>query len=41
MQITGRRRTAVEQTYISRTSGIKTKDKIGYMMGDLASCLVF
>ena len=31
----------MEQTYISRTSGIKTKDKIGYMMGDLASCLVF
>ena len=31
----------MEQTYISRTSGIGTKDKIGYAMGDLASCLVF
>jgi len=31
----------VEQSYISRTSGIKAKDKIGYAMGDLASCLVF
>ena len=31
----------MEQSYISRTSGIKTRDKIGYAMGDLASCLVF
>ena len=28
-------------SYIARTSGIKMKDKIGYAMGDLASCLVF
>ena len=31
----------MEKSYISRTSGIKAKDKIGYAMGDLASCLVF
>ena len=31
----------MEQSYIVRTSGIKAKDKIGYAMGDLASCLVF
>ena len=31
----------MEQTYIARTSGIQMKDKIGYAMGDLASCLVF
>lgn len=31
----------MEQSYISRTSGIKMKDKIGYAFGDLASCLVF
>ena len=31
----------MEQGYIARTSGIKAKDKIGYAMGDLASCLVF
>ena len=31
----------MERSYISRTSGIKAKDKIGYAMGDLASCLVF
>ena len=31
----------MDQSYISRTSGIKTKDKIGYMMGDLGSLLVF
>ena len=31
----------MEQSYISRTSGIKARDKIGYAMGDLASCLVF
>ncbi len=29
------------ESYISRTSGIKMKDKIGYAFGDLASCLVF
>ena len=29
------------QSNIARTSGIKGKDKIGYAMGDLASCLVF
>ena len=29
------------QSYISRTSGIGTRDKIGYAMGDLASLLVF
>ena len=28
-------------SYISRTSGIGTRDKIGYAMGDLASLLVF
>ena len=31
----------MEQSYISRTSGIGTRDKIGYAMGDLASLLVF
>ena len=31
----------MEQSYISRTSGIRMKDKIGYAFGDLASCLVF
>ena len=31
----------MEQSYIQRTSGIKTRDKVGYAMGDLASCLVF
>ncbi len=31
----------MEQSYIARTSGIQMKDKIGYAMGDLASCLVF
>ena len=31
----------MDSSYISRTSGIKAKDKIGYAMGDLASCLVF
>ncbi|MBQ5985720.1 MAG: MFS transporter, partial [Clostridia bacterium] len=29
------------KSYIARTSGITAKDKIGYAMGDLASCLVF
>ena len=27
------------KSYIARTSGITAKDKIGYAMGDLASCL--
>ena len=31
----------MDTSYISRTSGIKARDKIGYAMGDLASCLVF
>ena len=31
----------MEQGYIARTSGIGTKDKIGYAMGDFGSCLVF
>lgn len=31
----------METSYISRTSGIDTRDKIGYAMGDLASLLVF
>ena len=31
----------MEQSYIARTSGIKARDKLGYAMGDLASCLVF
>jgi hypothetical protein len=30
-----------EQSYISRTSGLKAKDYIGYAMVDLAGCLVF
>ena len=31
----------MDQSYISRTSGIRAKDKFGYAMGDLAACLVF
>ena len=31
----------MEQSYISRTSGIKARDKIGYAMGDVGSLLVF
>ncbi len=31
----------MDNSYISRTSGIRGKDKIGYAMGDLASLLVF
>ena len=31
----------MDKSYISRTSGIRAKDKFGYAMGDLASCLVF
>ena len=31
----------MENTNIARTSGIRAKDKIGYAMGDLASCLLF
>lgn len=29
------------QSFIARTSGLKTKDYIGYAMGDTACCLVF
>lgn len=32
---------ATEKSYISRTSGLKTKDYIGYALGDTACCLVF
>ena len=31
----------MNQGYIASTSGIGARDKIGYAMGDLASCLVF
>ena len=31
----------MDNANIARTSGIKAKDKIGYAMGDLASCLIF
>jgi len=31
----------MNESYISRTSGIGAKDKLGYAMGDLASLLVF
>ena len=31
----------MDTSYISRTSGIKAKDKLGYAMGDFASLLVF
>ena len=30
-----------ESSYISRTSGLKTKDYAGYAMIDAAGCLVF
>ena len=30
-----------QQSYISRTSGIKGKDKLGYALGDFGSCLLF
>ena len=30
-----------EQSYIARTSGLKTKDYLGYAMVDAAGCLVF
>ncbi len=30
-----------ERSYISRTSGLKTKDYVGYALGDTACCLVF
>lgn len=33
--------TAGEMSFISRTSGLKTKDYIAYAMGDTACCLVF
>jgi len=29
------------ESYISRTSGIRMKDKLGYAFGDVGSCLVF
>ena len=29
------------QSYIARTSGLKTKDYLGYAMGDAAGCLIF
>ena len=31
----------MEQSYITQTSGIGMKDKLGYAFGDLASCLIF
>ena len=31
----------MDNTNISATSGIRAKDKFGYAMGDLASCLLF
>ncbi len=31
----------MEESCVARTSGIGTRDKIGYAMGDLASLLVF
>ncbi len=31
----------MDNSYISRTSGIGMKDKLGYAFGDMASCLVF
>ena len=31
----------MEQSNIAKTSGIRARDKIGYAMGDVASCLVF
>ena len=31
----------MDNSYISHTSGIRAKDKFGYAMGNLASCLVF
>ena len=31
----------MDNSYLARTSGIRARDKIGYAMGDLASCLVF
>ena len=31
----------MEQSYITQTSGIDMKDKLGYAFGDLASCLIF
>ena len=30
-----------QSSYIARTSGLATKDYIGYAMGDTACCLVF
>lgn len=31
----------MDESYIARTSGIKARDKIGYAMGDVASCMLF
>lgn len=31
----------MEESYIQKTSGIRARDKIGYAMGDVASCLIF
>lgn len=31
----------MEESYISRTSGIKGRDKFGYALGDFGSCLLF
>ena len=31
----------MSESYISKTSGIRAKDKIGYAMGDVGSLLVF
>ena len=31
----------MDNSYIARTSGIKAKDKLGYAMGDVASCMLF
>ena len=31
----------MEESYISKTSGIKGRDKFGYAMGDFGSCLLF
>ena len=31
----------MDNSYIARTSGIRAKDKFGYMMGDFGSCLLF
>jgi GPH family glycoside/pentoside/hexuronide:cation symporter len=33
--------TSADTSYISQTSGLKTKDYFGYALGDVAGCLVF